>query len=113
MNIQIIGTRKCSDTRKAERFFSDRSIKYQFRDLAEKNISKGELDNITRKIPIEDLLDREGRQYKKRNMQYMRFNTEEELLADSLLMKTPVVRNGNEATLGYCPEIWKKWLESD
>jgi arsenate reductase-like glutaredoxin family protein len=109
MNIQIIGTKKCQDTRKAERYFSERKIAYQFRDLAEKGISKGELDNISRTIPLEELIDRQGRQFKKRNLEFMVFNVEEELLIDPLLFKTPIVRNGKDATIGYKPDEWKKW----
>ena len=110
LNIQIFGTPKCSDTRKAERFFSDRKIQFHFRDLNEKGISKGELENISRVIPVEELIDREGKQFRKRNLSYMRFNLEEELLSDALLFKTPIVRYGREVTLGYQPEIWKKWI---
>lgn len=110
MNIQIFGTKGCRDTQKAERFFKERRIPYHFRDLNEKGIAKGELDNITRVIPLEDLIDRTGKQFKKRNLQFMVFNTEEELLNDSLLFKTPIIRNEREVTLGYQPEIWKKWI---
>jgi arsenate reductase-like glutaredoxin family protein len=111
MNIQIIGTKSCSDTRKAERFFKERKIAFHFRDLNEKGLAKGELDNITRVFPMGDLIDREGKQFKKRNMKYMVFNIEEELLNDPLLLKTPIIRNGREVTIGYEPEIWKKWIE--
>ncbi|MGK9476794.1 arsenate reductase family protein [Melioribacter sp. OK-6-Me] len=110
MNIQIIGTKKCNDTKKAERFFKERGVKYHFRDLTEKGLTKGELGNITRKINIDNLIDREGKQYKKRNLEYMVYDIEEELLNDPLLLKTPIVRNGNEVTLGYRPDIWKKWI---
>lgn len=110
INIQIIGTKSCNDTRKAERFFKERRIPYHFRDLNEKGLTKGELDNIKNKIPIEELIDREGKQFKKRNLQFMVFNIEEELLNDSLLLKTPIVRHGREVTIGYQPEIWKKWI---
>ena len=110
MSVQIIGTKGCSETRKAERFFSERGIQFHFRDLNEKGLAKGELENITRIIPLEELIDREGKQFKKRNMQYMVFNLEEELLSDSLLLKTPIVRNGKEVTIGYQPDVWKKWV---
>ncbi|MBZ0200013.1 MAG: arsenate reductase family protein [Ignavibacteriaceae bacterium] len=110
MNIQIIGTKKCNDTRKAERFFKERGANYQFRDLNEKGIAKGELNNIERSISLDELLDKEGKQYKKRNLAFMVFSLEEELLNDPLLFKTPIVRNGKTATLGYQPEVWKDWL---
>lgn len=112
MNIQIFGTKKCSDTRKAERFFKERRIQFHFRDLNEKGISKGELDNIGRKFSVEDLIDRNGKQFRKRNLEYMTFDIENELLEDALLFKTPIVRNGNEVTLGYEPQIWKAWIEN-
>ena len=109
MNIQIIGVKSCSDTRKAERYFKERRIQFHFRDLNEKGLAKGELENIIRVIPLDELIDREGKQFKKRNLQYMVFNIEEELLNDPLLLKTPIVRNGKEVTIGYQPSIWASW----
>jgi len=111
LNIQIFGIKKCSDTRKAERFFKERGINFQFRDLEEMGIAKGELENIRRSIPLDDLLDKESKQFKKRNLSYMVFNTEEELLGDPLLFKTPIVRNGKISTIGYAPHIWKEWIK--
>ena len=111
MNIQIIGTKKCRDTQKAERFFKERKVSYHFRDLNEKGISKGELENIKQIIPIEELIDKEGYQFKKRGFEYMVYDIETELLEDSLLLKTPIVRNGRLATIGYKPEIWKEWIK--
>jgi len=110
MNIQIIGVKSCSDTRKAERYFKERRIPFHFRDLNEKGLAKGELENIIRVIPLEELIDREGKQFKKRNLQYMVYDIEEELLNDSLLLKTPIVRNGKEVTVGFEPEVWKMWI---
>ena len=110
MNIQIIGVKSCSDTRKAERYFKERRIPFHFRDLNEKGLAKGELENIIRVIPLDELIDREGKQFKKRNLQYMVYNIEEELLNDSLLLKTPIVRNGKEVTVGFEPEVWKMWI---
>lgn len=112
MNIQIFGTKKCADTRKAERFFKERRIQFHYRDLSEKGISAGELDNIKRTYPVEELIDTEGKQYQKRNLKYMRFDIEEELLNDALLFKTPVVRNGKLVTVGYLPEVWEDWIKS-
>lgn len=113
MNIQIFGTKKCRDTQKAERFFRERRIAYHYRDLTEKGISKGELEKISAVIPVNDLIDQEGRQFQKRNLQFMKFNTEEELLNDPLLFKTPVVRNGKLVTVGYVPDTWNEWIENN
>lgn len=111
MNIQIIGTKKCKETQKAERFFKERRISFHFRDLNEKGLTKGELENISRAIPVEDLIDRESKRYKERGMQYMKFDIEEELLSDPLLLKTPIVRNERLVTVGYKPEVWKEWIK--
>ena len=113
MNIQIFGTKKCNDTKKAQRFFKERGIKIHFRDLTEKGVSQGELDNIKRAFELDELIDKEGKQYKKRNFEYMKYNVEDELLEDPLLFKTPIVRNGRKVTLGNEPEVWKQWLSDD
>jgi arsenate reductase (glutaredoxin) len=110
MHIQIFGTKKCQDTRKAERFFKERALQYQFIDLNEKGLSKGELKSVKSSIPLENLIDTHGKQYQKRNLQYLVHDIEEELLADPLLFKTPIVRNGSKATIGYQPGIWNEWL---
>ncbi len=111
MNIQIIGTKKCNGTKKAQRFFKERRINFHFKDLAEKGLSKGELDNICRVYDSEELLNKDSKQYKKRGLEFMVFNIEEELLTDSQLLKTPIVRNGNKATLGVDEEIWGEWIK--
>ena len=112
MNIQIIGTKKCKDTQKAERFFKERRIPFQFRDLNEKGISIRELENICRSLPVEKLINKEGKEFQKRGLQYMDYEIEEELLSDPLLLKTPIVRNEGIATVGYQPETWKEWIKS-
>lgn len=110
MNIQIFGTKKCQDTRKTERYFKERKISYQFIDLMIKGLSKGELNSVQRFIPLKNLIEIQGKEYQKRNMQYIVHNTENMLLQYPLLFKTPIVRNGTAAaTVGYCPELWKEW----
>ena len=81
--------------------------------MNEIGLSKGELENISRKYSLEELINKEGKQYKKRNLQYMTYNLEHELLEDALLFKTPIVRNGKEVTLGYEPDTWKEWINSE
>jgi len=110
MIIQIFGTPKCKDTRKAERFFKERRVQIQMVDLREKGLSPGELRNITQVIPPEELIDTEGRQFRDRNLAFMKFDIVEELLDDPLLLKTPIVRYGREVTVGYVPDVWKEWI---
>ncbi|MBD3233861.1 MAG: ArsC family transcriptional regulator [candidate division Zixibacteria bacterium] len=111
MTIQIFGTMKCKDTQKAIRFFKERSITTQFVDLKVKSVSKGELNKISQRIPVQELIDTEGKQYRKRNLGYMKFDIEQELLDDPLLFRTPIVRSDMGVTLGYQPDIWKQWIE--
>ena len=113
MNIIIYGTKKCNDTKKAQRFFKERNISFHFRDLTEKELAKGELKKISSKIPIEELIDKDDKQYKKRGLEFMVYNIEEELLEDPVLVKTPIVRNGNNFIVGNEPEIWKEWIENN
>ena len=112
MNIQIFGTSKCADTRKAQRFFKERGIRFQFVDLTEKGLSKGELRSVAARVPLEQLLDRAGPRFMEKGLAYASLNVgkiENLLLEDPLLLRTPIVRNGKEATVGHCPEVWKAW----
>lgn len=110
MNIQIFGTKKCQDTRKAERYFKERKIPFQFIDLTVRGLSKGELDKVRAAVGgLENLIDKDGKEYAKRNLKYLVHNVEEMLLNYPLLFRTPIVRNGAKATVGYCPEDWAKW----
>jgi len=109
MNIQIFGTPKCQDTRKAQRYFRERRIPFQFVDITRKGLSRGELNTIKAAVGIDNLMDREGRTYAEKNLKYLFHDIEEELLKDSLLLKTPIVRNGRDATVGYQPDTWKAW----
>ena len=111
MNIQIFGTKKCFDTKKAERYFKERKIKYQFIDLTEKAISKGELQSIRKSITLNALINIKSKEYEKSNLKNIRSDEvkEEILLKNPKLFVTPIVRNGKEATVGYKPEIWKQW----
>jgi arsenate reductase (glutaredoxin) len=109
VNIQIFGTPKCQDTRKAQRYFKERRVPFQFVDITEKGLSRGELNSLKTAIGLDRLIDREGRAYAHKNLKYLTHDIEEELLKDALLLKTPVVRNGRDATVGYEPEAWKNW----
>ncbi len=112
MNIQIFGTKKCNDTKKAERFFKERGIKYQFVDMKEKGMSKGELASVAQvNGGIDNLIDQNAKD--KDTLVIIKYIAEEDKLGKILenqhILKTPVVRNGKLSTLGYQPEVWKKW----
>jgi arsenate reductase (glutaredoxin) len=113
MNIQIFGVNKCFDTKKAERYFKERKIKYQYVDLKQKGLSKGELQSVKAAVGINSLIDKDSKEYVRLNMQYMRTESvkEELLLNNPGLYKTPIVRDGKRATVGYLPEVWKSWEE--
>ena len=112
MNIQIFGTKKCNDTKKAERFFKERGIKYQFIDMKEKGMSKGELTSVASSngglmnMINPDAKDKDAVAL----IQYIADEDKlEKLLENQHIIKTPVVRNGKQSTLGYQPDVWKKW----
>ena len=112
MNIQIFGKSKCFDTKKAERWFKERRIKYQSIDLIRYGMSGKEFDSVLRAVGgIDNLIDWSNKSQEITNMKYMddRMAKEDRVFDDPSLMKTPVVRNGKQATVGYCPEIWQTW----
>lgn len=111
MNVQIFGISKCFDTKKAERYFKERRIKYQFIDLNIKGLSKGELQNVKAAVGLANLINKESKEYEKSNLAQIRNDStkEEILLNNPKLFKTPIVRNGKQATVGYEPEIWSTW----
>ncbi len=110
MNIQIFGTKKCFDTKKAERYFKERRIKYQFIDLKVKNLSKGELRSVSQAVGVGNLVDPKA-EYYRRFAAASPDHQMELLLEDSTLYKTPIVRNGRQATVGYCPDVWGTWKD--
>ena len=112
MNIQIFGKNKCFDTRKAERWFKERRIKYQYIDLNRFGMSGKEFDSVLRGVGgIDNLIDWDNQSQQVTNMKYMEDKrTKEDIVFDDpTLMKTPIVRNGKLATAGFCPEVWTTW----
>ena len=109
MNIQIFGKNKCFDTKKAERYFKERRIKYQFVDVIKFGMSKGELNSVKNAVGLEAMIDKEDQDYPL--IQYLASNEAklEKLYEEPFLIKTPIVRNGKQATVGYQPEVWKPW----
>lgn len=112
MNIQIFGTKKCNDTKKAERFFKERGIKYQFIDMKEKGMSKGEFTSVAQaNSGLENMVNWEGKDQD--TLALIKYIAEEAKLAkvleNSSVIRTPIVRNGKQSTIGYQPEVWKGW----
>lgn len=104
MNIQIFGKSKCFDTKKAERYFKERRIKYQFVDILRYGMSRGELTSVKNAVGM-DALSSEP------EISYLAYDADklDKLFDYPELLRTPIVRNGKQATVGYCPEVWKTW----
>lgn len=112
MNIQVFGTKKCFDTKKAQRFFKERGIKFQFIDMKEKGMSKGELRSVKQAVGSYEMIIDE--KCKDKNvvalLSYLSAeDKEEKILENQQVLKTPIVRNGKQATIGYQPDVWKQW----
>ena len=102
MNIQIFGTNKSFDTKKAQRWFKERGIKFQMIDMKEKGMSRGGWANLV----DEDAKDKD-------TLALLRWLDEsqqaDKLFENQQLLRQPIVRNGRQAAVGYCPEVWEKW----
>jgi len=109
MNIQIFGKSKCFDTKKAERFFKERGMRFQRIDLIAFGMSRGEFNSVKAAVGLDAMIDSSapGAEI----LQYLAYDAdrEEKLFDNPPFIKTPVVRNGKKATVGYCPEVWKYW----
>lgn len=112
MNIQIFGKSKCFDTKKAERYFKERRIKFQSVDLIRYGLSGKEFDAVLHGVGgIDNLIDWDNKSEHIALMRYMddRNAKEDKVFDHPELMRTPIVRNGKQVTLGFCPEIWETW----
>ena len=112
MNLQIFGKAKCFDTKKAERYFKERGIKYQFVDIIRYGLSRGEYQSVKAAAGgMNALIDEKSKDYETQYIKYLagQDDIEERLLANPGLFKTPIVRNGRQATVGYQPDVWRDW----
>ena len=112
MNIQIFGTSKCFDTKKAERYFKERGVKYQSIDVAKFGMSKGEFNNVKQAVGgVDKLININSKD--KDVLALLKYlspeDQEAKLLDNPKLFTTPIVRNGKKATIGYQPDVWKTW----
>jgi len=109
MNIQIFGKIKCFDTKKAERYFKERRIKFQRIDLIGIGLSRGEFSSVKSAVGLDALIEKTapGAEI----LTYLAYDSdkEEKLLENPAFIKTPIVRNGKKATVGYCPDVWRSW----
>lgn len=112
MNIQIFGRSKCFDSKKAERYFKERRIKYQYVDLPRFGLSGKEFDSVLRAVGgVDNMIDWDNKSQDITIMKYMEDirAKEDKIFDDPSLIKTPIVRNGKLATVGFCPDVWSKW----
>ena len=109
MNIQIFGKSKCFDTKKAQRYFKERRIKFQAVDVVKYGMSPGELKSVVNAVGLDNLIDQKHPDAALLN--YLAYDADklDKLLDNPKLLKTPIVRNGRQATVGYCPEVWEGW----
>ena len=112
MNIQIYGKPKCFETKKAERYFKERRIKFQLIDIVKYGMSKGEYQSVKNAIGgIDALVDEKSKEYESQYIKYLasKEDAEQRLLDNPGMFKTPIVRNGKKATVGYQPDVWVAW----
>ena len=111
MNIQIFGKSKCFDTKKAERWFKERRIKFQAVDLKKQGMSLGELSSVKNAVGLEAMVD--PKHPDAALVAYLAGDQAklEKLFENPALLRTPIVRNGRQAAVGYCPEIWERWQQ--
>lgn len=114
MNIQIFGKAKSFDTKKAEMFFKERRIKFQYIDLLQKGLSGGEYKSVLAAVggDVHILIDKKSRLYEELFIPHLALKEqiEEKLLDNPGLFAAPIVRNGRKTTVGYCPDVWKEWI---
>jgi len=109
MNIQIFGKSKCFDTKKAERYFKERRVKFQRIDLIGVGLSRGEFNSVKSAVGLDAMIDKTAPGVE--ILTYLAYDAdrEEKLLENPMFLVTPIVRNGKMATVGYQPEVWKSW----
>jgi arsenate reductase-like glutaredoxin family protein len=113
MDVQVFGTKRSADTRKALRFFAERRVRTHFVDLTERAASRGELVRFAQKFGINALIDESSKRYGDLGLRTARYGDERwlALLVDEpLLLRMPLVRRGNALTIGAAEDAWKGWL---
>lgn len=115
MDVQIFGTKKSADTRKAQRWFAERRIRVHFVDLAQRAASRGELQRFAQKFGVQALLDRDGKRFRELGLGAAHYSDErwlDKLVDEPFLLRMPLVRSGNCLTIGFAPDTWQDWLDA-
>lgn len=109
MNVQVFGSKKCFDTKKAQRYFKERRIKFQEVDVLKYGMSFGEIKSVAQRVGLDNLINHKHPDAAL--LEYLAYDEDKlnKLFEDPSLLVTPIVRNGGQATVGYCTEIWEKW----
>lgn len=109
VNVQIFGKSKCFETKKAQRYFKERRIKFQDIDVVKYGMSRGEFNSVCQAIGFENMVDIKAKDSE--IFQYLAYDNDklDKLYENQYMLKTPIVRNGKKATVGYCPDVWKSW----
>lgn len=113
MEVQIFGTKKCADTRKAQRFFAERRVKVHFVDLQQRAASPGELRRFVERFGLDAVIDRNGKRFLQQGLAHSHLSEERwlaRLADDPQLLRTPLVRAKQKLTIGFAPETWEQWL---
>lgn len=111
MSVQIFGKTKCFDTKKAERFFKERGVKFQSIDILSKGLSRGEFDSIVKAVGgVDNIIDKASKDYC--DIKYLLDDAKYDKLCECpKLYKTPIVRCGKSAVVGFAPDEWEKYIE--
>ena len=113
MNIQIFGKSKCFDTKKAERYFKERRIPFQRIEVDKYGISRRELESVCAAVGgLDAVIDPKAKEAAL--IRYLAYETDklEKLLESPKALKTPIVRNGRQATIRFSPEVWEQWQKA-
>ena len=116
MEVQIFGTQKSQDTRRALRFWSERRVKVHFVDLKERAASKGELQRFVQKFGLTALIDKSSKRYQDLGLGVSRLSDERWLTLlteEPLLLIQPLTRWGGKLTLGVAESDWTAWVAAE
>ena len=115
MEVQIFGTSKSQETRKAQRFFAERRVKVHFVDLKERAASKGELRRFSQRFGLTALIDKQSRRYQELGLGVVRYADDrwlEQLVEEPQVLVQPLVRWQHKVTIGLAEAEWKQWIET-